>query len=68
MKVFWTNSFEIKEKHRCIKTFVMRLRCASAPQFFDRVPGDRAVRGASPSSDFFPFLFALFFLGFLSLF
>ena len=37
------------------KTLVMHLRCASAPQFFDRVPDDRAVQGSSPSSDFFFF-------------
>ena len=33
----------------------MRLRCASTPQFFDRVAGDRALLGASPSSEIFFF-------------
>ena len=55
MEVVWINSFQIKGKHHCIKTFVMRLRCASTTQFFDRVAGDRAVLGASPSSEFFFF-------------
>ena len=33
----------------------MRLQCASAPQFFDSVPDDHAVRGSSPSSEIFFF-------------
>ena len=31
----------------------MHLQCASAPQFLDCVPDDHAVRGSSPSSEFF---------------
>ena len=38
-----------------IKTFVMHLQCASAPQFFNHVPDDRAVRGSSSSSEIFFF-------------
>ena len=46
----------------------MRLRCASTPQFFDRLAGDRAVLGASPSSEiFFSFIRPLF-LSFLFFF
>ena len=30
----------------------MRLRCASAAQFFDGVTDDRAVRGSNPNSHF----------------
>jgi len=46
----------------------MRLRCASTPQFFDRVAGDRAVLGASPSSAFFFFFIRPLFLSFLFFF
>ena len=35
----------------------MRLQCASAPQFFDHVPEERAVRGSSPSKGIFAFFF-----------
>ena len=44
-----------------IKTFVMHLQCASAPQFFNHVPDDCAVRD---SSSFFFFCSLSFFLAF----
>ena len=40
-----------------IKTFVMHLQCASAPQYFNHVPDDRAVQGSSSSSEIFSFFF-----------
>ena len=48
----------------------MHSQTASAPQFFDRVPGERVGKGvrASANEFLFSFLFAPFFLGFLFLF
>ena len=48
----------------------MRLRCASAPQFFDRMylHDDRVVWALSPSGEFFLFYLPSFFVGFLFFF
>ena len=57
MEGIWTNQqLYKKRKKRCIKTFVMQLRRASAPPFSNRVPDERAVQGLSPSKGFVFFI------------